>query len=159
MINTQKSETKAAAPSPGIINDEEFDWRELFFNPEEISNNLLSGPLADADKDGIVNILEYLLGSDPRKYNSRIFEEFIRSQSTNGKGSFVLRFKRLQNTLDYKIIIETSTDFLNWVSLDDQLSLKEELNNGDGTVTVIYSNSRSLDFRKIFFRLRVVELP
>ena len=150
---------KAAAPSPGIINDEEFDWRELFFNPEEISNNVLSGPLADADKDGIVNILEYLLGSDPRKYNSRIFEEFIRSQSTNEKGSFVLRFKRLQNTLDYKIIIETSTDFLNWVSLDDQLSLKEELNNGDGTVTVTYSNSRSLDFRKIFFRLRVVELP
>mgnify|MGYP001216395169 FL=1 len=149
---------KAAAPSPGIIKDEEFDWRELFFNPEEIANDSLSGPFADADKDGVVNILEYLLGSHPRKFNSRIFESFSRAESADGKGSFNLKFKRLKNTLDYKIIIETSTDLENWTSSDDQLSLKEESDNGDGTLTLTYSISGSVDSKKVFFRLRVVEL-
>lgn len=149
---------KAAAPSPGIIKDEEFDWRELFFNPEEIANDSLSGPFADADKDGVVNILEYLLGSHPRKFNSRIFESFSRAESADGKGSFNLKFKRLKNTLDYKIIIETSTDLENWTSFDDQLSLKEESDNGDGTLTLTYSISGSVDSKKVFFRLRVVEL-
>jgi hypothetical protein len=149
---------KAAAPSPGIIKDEEFDWRELFFNPEEIANDSLSGPFADADKDGVVNILEYLLGSHPRKFNSRIFESFSRAESADGNGSFNLKFKRLENTLDYKIIIETSTDLENWTSSDDQLSLKEESDNGDGTLTLTYSISGSVDSKKVFFRLRVVEL-
>ena len=149
---------KAAAPSPGIIKDEEFDWRELFFNPEEIANDSLSGPFADADKDGVVNILEYLLGSHPRKFNSRIFERFSRAESADGNGSFNLKFKRLENTLDYKIIIETSTDLENWTSFDDQLSLKEESDNGDGTLTLTYSISGSVDSKKVFFRLRVVEL-
>ena len=149
---------KAAAPSPGIIKDEEFDWRELFFNPEEIANDSLSGPFADADKDGVVNILEYLLGSHPRKFNSRIFESFSRAESADGNGSFNLKFKRLENTLDYKIIIETSTDLENWTSFDDQLSLKEESDNGDGTLTLTYSISGSVDSKKVFFRLRVVEL-
>ena len=150
---------KATTPSPGIINDGGFDWRELFFNSEEISDNALSGPLADADKDGIVNILEYILGSNPRKPNSRIVERFIRSDSTNGNGSFELSFTRLQNTQNYKIIIESSTDLVNWISSGDQLTLKEEFNNGDGTVSVTYSNSKPLDSRKIFFRLRVIESP
>ena len=149
---------KAAAPSPGIIKDEEFDWRELFFNPEEIANDSLSGPFADADKDGVVNILEYLLGSHPRKFNSRIFESFSRAESADGNGSFNLKFKRLENTLDYKIIIETSTDLENWTSSDDQLSPKEESDNGDGTLTLTYSISGSVDSKKVFFRLRVVEL-
>ena len=149
---------KAAAPSPGIIKDEEFDWRELFFNPEEIANDSLSGPFADADKDGVVNILEYLLGSHPRKFNSRIFESFSRAESADGNGSFNLKFKRLENTLDYKIIIETSTDLENWTSSNDQLSLKEESDNGDGTLTLTYSISGSVDSKKVFFRLRVVEL-
>ena len=149
---------KADAPSPGIIKDEEFDWRELFFNPDEIANNSLSGPFADADKDGVVNVLEYLLGSHPRKFNSRIFESFSRAESANENGSFNLKFKRLENTLDYKIIIETSTDLENWTSSGDQLSLKEESDNGDGTLTLTYSISGSVDSRKVFFRLRVVEL-
>tara|TARA_B100000965_G_C19434855_1_gene688134 strand:+ start:35 stop:916 length:882 start_codon:yes stop_codon:yes gene_type:complete len=150
---------KATTPSPGIINDGGFDWRDLFFNSEEISDNALSGPLADADKDGIVNILEYILGSNPRKPNSRIVERFIRSDSTNGNGSFELSFTRLQNTQNYKIIIESSTDLVNWISSGDQLTLKEEFNNGDGTVSVTYSNAKPLDSRKIFFRLRVIESP
>ena len=105
-----------------------------------------------------MNILEYLLGSPPRKFNSRIFESLSRAESADGNGSFNLKFKRLENTLDYKIIIETSTDLENWTSSNDQLSLKEESDNGDGTLTLTYSISGSVDSKKVFFRLRVVEL-
>ena len=75
--------------------------------------------------------------------------------ATSVSGSMTHWFK---NTLDYKIIIETSTDLENWTSFDDQLSLKEESDNGDGTLTLTYSISGSVDSKKVFFRLRVVEL-
>ena len=150
---------KAAAPSPGIINNDNFDWRLLFFSTEEITNNLISGPLADADADGIANILEYLLGSDPRKPKSRIFKNFMRQERTNETGKFELKIKRLKNISGYEIIIESSTDLVNWIASDDQLILKEELDNGDGTVTITYSTSGSLTSRKIYFRIRAFESP
>ncbi len=150
---------KAAAPSPGITNNDAFDWRELFFNPEEISNNALSGPLADADADGIANILEYLLGSDPRKSESRIFKEFMRQERANETGKFELKIKRLKNIIGYEIIIESSTDLINWIAPTEQLILKEESDNGDGTVTITYSTSNPLTSRKIYFRIRAIESP
>ena len=150
---------KAAAPSPGITNNDAFDWRELFFSPEEISNNALSGPLADADADGIANILEYLLGSDPRKSESRIFKEFMRQERANEGGKFELKIKRLKNIAGYEIIIESSTDLINWIAPTEQLILKEESDNGDGTVTITYSTSNPLTSRKIYFRIRTVESP
>ena len=51
-----------------------------------------------------------------------------------------------------------SNDLENWTSPDDQLSLNEESDNGDGTLTLTYSISGSVDSKKVFFRLRVVEL-
>ncbi|MEE3177769.1 MAG: lamin tail domain-containing protein, partial [Verrucomicrobiota bacterium] len=150
---------KAAAPSPGITNNDAFDWRELFFSPEEISNNALSGPLADADADGIANILEYLLGSDPRKSESRIFKEFMRQERANEDGKFELKIKRLKNIVGYEIIIESSTDLINWIAPTEQLILKEESDNGDGTVTITYSTSNPLTSRKIYFRIRAIESP
>ena len=150
---------KAAAPSPGITNNDDFDWRELFFSPEEITDNALSGPLADADSDGIANILEYLLGSDPRKSESRIFKEFMRQERANETGKFELKIKRLKNIVGYEIIIESSTDLINWIAPTKQLILKEQSDNGDGTVNITYSTSGPLTSRKTYFRIRAIESP
>jgi len=150
---------KAAAPSPGITQNDKFDWRELFFNPEEIDNPSLSGPLADADSDGIANILEYLLGSNPRKSESRIYEEFSRQERINETGNFELKIKRLKNIEGYKIIIESSTDLVNWITSEKQFSLKEQSDNGDGTVTITYSTASPLTSKRTYFRIKAVESP
>ena len=150
---------KAAAPSPGITQNDKFDWRELFFNPEEIDNPSLSGPLADADSDGIANILEYLLGSNPRKSESRIYEEFSRQERINETGNFELKIKRLKNIEGYKIIIESSTDLVNWITSEKQFSLKEQSDNGDGTVTITYSTASPLTSRRTYFRIKAIESP
>ena len=142
-----------------ITNNDNFDWRELFFSPEEITDNALSGPLADADSDGIANILEYLLGSDPRKSESRIFKEFMRQEQANETGKFELKIKRLKNIVGYEIIIESSTDLINWIAPTKQLILKKQSDNGDGTVNITYSTSDPLTSRKTYFRIRAIESP
>ena len=83
----------------------------------------------------------------------------MRQEQTNETGKFELKIKRLKNISGYEIIIESSTDLVNWIASDDQLILKEELDNGDGTVTITYSTSGSLTSRKIYYRIRAFESP
>lgn len=53
----------AADPPPDVIPP---SWRQLYFNPEELQDPLLSGPDADFDHDGLSNVLEHAFGTDPR---------------------------------------------------------------------------------------------
>jgi hypothetical protein len=56
-------------------------------------------------------------------------------------------------------VFESSTDLINWIAPTEQLILKDESDNGDGTVTITYSPSNPLTSRKIYFRIRAVESP
>ena len=42
------------------------DWLAANFNATEQANTAVSGPSADPDADGVVNLLEYAFGSDPK---------------------------------------------------------------------------------------------
>jgi hypothetical protein len=41
------------------------DWRAANFNSSELADPLISGPDADKDRDGIVNLLEYATATNP----------------------------------------------------------------------------------------------
>ena len=146
----------AAEPSPGVIISGEFDWRELFFSPDELDNNEISSALADADADGAVNIIEYLLGSDPRKNESGISGSFLISKRNNDNDLIELKIKRVKNPLGYDLKIEASSDLSNWVNIDDQMTEERIIDNGDGTVVLTYILEPSTTM-KIYYRLRVVE--
>ena len=146
----------AAEPSPGVIISGEFDWRELFFSPDELDNNEISSALADADADGTVNIIEYLLGSDPRKNESGISGSFLISKRNNDSDLIELKIKRVKNPLGYDLKIEVSSDLINWVNIDDQMTVERTIDNGDGTVVLTYILEPSTTM-KIYYRLRVVE--
>ena len=48
--------------TPGNVDD----WKNLHFTEEELENDSISGLDADADGDGIINLLEMAFGTDPR---------------------------------------------------------------------------------------------
>src|SRR5690349_21549663 len=45
-------------------------WKQAFFSPTQQSDPTISGPLADFDRDGDSNLLEYFAGTDPTNAES-----------------------------------------------------------------------------------------
>jgi len=57
---------QAVAPGAGEPAAENYQaWQTLYFTPAQIADPEISGPLGDADGDGIVNLLEFSLNLDP----------------------------------------------------------------------------------------------
>ena len=83
----------------------------------------------------------------------------MRQEQANETGKFELKIKRLKNIVGYEIIIESSTDLINWIAPTKQLILKKQSDNGDGTVNITYSTSDPLTSRKTYFRIRAIESP
>ena len=90
-------------------------WRLEYF-AEQFDDPLTSGPLADADKDGLANLLEYGVGSsptDPADGPGRV--AFI-EETVGGITYPAIRFRRLIGELDPALSIqaELATDQFNW---------------------------------------------
>ena len=47
-------------------------WQQSKFTAAELASAALSGPDADPDQDGIVNLLEYAFGLEPKSPDSRV---------------------------------------------------------------------------------------
>lgn len=78
------------------------NWQELHFTANELSDALLRsslwGKTADPDGDGLVNLLEYAVASDPWTASSQPLV-------LNDEGSGLqLRFHRARNELNYSIV-------------------------------------------------------
>lgn len=65
-ISSSLSWITNTATGSGVIATENFvAWQKLYFTPAQISDPLISGPMADFDKDGITNLLEFAFHLDP----------------------------------------------------------------------------------------------
>lgn len=90
-------------------------WRQEHF-PTQLGDLSISGPLADFDKDGIANLLEYGVGSDPTDpADGPGLVEFV-EEDVEGVAYPAIRFKRLIGELDPSLIVkaELATDQFNW---------------------------------------------
>ncbi|MEO5713113.1 MAG: hypothetical protein ABIT37_06460 [Luteolibacter sp.] len=158
--------TTNVGPEVNSVVAENFStWQKLYFTPAAISNPAVSGALADPDKDGIENLLEFALNLDPT-FNERAAMTpatgirglpTVRLESLSGDRltmEFVRRTPPSGAGLTY--IPEFSTDLVTWLPAGTESATS--LNSRWDRVKVTDTLATS-DEVKRFARLRVVLSP
>lgn len=103
------------------------------------TNPLIIGPNADPDLDGVPNLLEFLLGTDPNDSGS---SSQVRVISENGQVG--IEFDRSRRVEGVTVAYETSTDLATWKPTTDGTINTTPSSVGD---TVRYTINRSGDLR------------
>ena len=143
--------------TPGVVDSSPpTDWRDAYFTSAELLDPALSGSLADADLDGVNNLLEYIFGTDLRDGTS--FELPTISLVENDGATYIeLSYRLRKGVTGFAISIETATDLSDWV--DAGFTIQRNLDNGDGTSSItVRENTPVIDAGSRQFRLRVDEI-
>jgi hypothetical protein len=121
-------------------------YRISFSDPYKAwkATHSLTDDLADEDNDGIKNLLEFALGSDPRSAESGQLPE----ASMNGS-NLEIKLQRQEASVTY--VIEKSTDLIGWV---DYRTVTDSDGSVGGEATVSVPNSEANN-GKLFLRLSV----
>ena len=122
--------------TPGVVDSfPPAEWLAAYFTLAELLNPTISGPLADADSDGVNNLLEHIFGTDLRDGSS--FELPTISLVENGGATYAeLSYRLRQGVSGFNVGIEAATDLSDWVDANTQFTIQSNLDNGDGTSTI-----------------------
>ena len=119
--------------------------------------NLSSGPSGDDDHDGIVNLLEYVLGANPLAQTSSA----VLPAAGFEPGNFVFRFTRVHaSTVDTNLTFQYSTGLITWTDVPvttagGMVSIQSDTPTpGIDTVTVTVPTGSN---PRMFGRLKVVK--
>ena len=124
-------------------------WRLDNFSLEELNDLSISADSADPDSDGITNLMERAIYSDPKTINE---SPPIRIDVI--ENNFVINFVRAKNfeNLNTNLVLEKSVDLVNWSTIDlsnantliindNQENVQVNLGSIDGEVTTIITTS------------------
>ena len=81
-------------------------WAAGFFNATQLANPAISGDLADFDKDGVPNLLEYLFGGNPTLPSSGLLPAVTKAPGSN---NVVFTYKRKIAATGVTQVIEHAT--------------------------------------------------
>ncbi len=90
-------------------------WRAEHFTASELNDDMISGNFADADNDGVANILEYAVGQNPR-LSDRFGLPTVAAIDVNGLNYLTLTYQRNKLATDIIYSIEVSSDLIEWDS-------------------------------------------
>lgn len=115
-------------------------WRTVNFTSSELANLSFSGPNADPDHDGIVNLLEFALGGLPKDGSSRP-TPVTGYETIGGERYLTLTVTKPTGLSGFNHIIKVSSDLKNWFTgtthtttlADDATTLKVRDNTPTGT--------------------------
>ena len=132
-------------------------WRQAKFTPAELMDISLSGNKADFESDGFSNLMEYALGTDPKK---RVAPEFLPAlfyETFNSQQYLALRYRRPQNGrpgLNY--IVQVGPNLGTWNSGPGFTTESSIIPNADGTeIVTVRSNTPATSQPTSYIRLQV----
>lgn len=108
-------------------------WRGLNFPGD--SSPLETFARADADLDGVVNLLEYAFGTNPKVAQGSAVN---RPQAILVGGRVGVRFNRPVAAIDLRFVPEVSDDLIGWRAATDEFELIPGPLASDGTETVTW---------------------
>jgi hypothetical protein len=131
-----------------VVRDKPFDsWRFNNFTPAQLADPSVSGPFADPDGTGSVNLLRFFSGTSTWPRTSVITRD----------GTLYFQFERQRAASGLRYIIQESDDFRNW-NPSPQLPLPSSVQDHDGMlqIQIPVRPPGPLPEGKKFFRLKVI---
>ncbi len=120
--------------------------------------NTIADPLADDDGDGLANLLEYALGTDPHVLSANVLPtQTVQSLTVNSLTAnyLTLTFRHTLGTEDLLYNAQWSSDLTaTWTTDGVQIS---SVPNGDGTVTETWRAPNPVNPTRYFGRLKVIK--
>jgi type VI secretion system Hcp family effector len=99
-----------------------------YFNEDERTDPALASPIQDPDKDGLLTLIEYLLGTNPREFNQAGEAISVAHREEAGVRKIDLQFRRRTDDPLIQGALWGSSDMKNWTRLETSNPLYEETN-------------------------------
>jgi hypothetical protein len=126
-------------------------WRFSRFTAAELADPLLSGDLADFEKDGTSNLNEYALGLDPKASDTTGLPQ----ATVQNNDSLAFTYTKVKSATDITYIAEVTNDLATWYSGAGYTSVLETIDHGT-TISVKVGSLLAPDSpQRQFMRLRI----
>jgi hypothetical protein len=108
----------SAVPQPGFVPKVQFsEWIARSFSGDDLLNPTLSGEQSDPDGDGMVNLMEYLFGSDPKSPSTAPLP--LAGLAVNGGlKTAELKYGASREATGVFLLMEASMDLQVWKPID-----------------------------------------
>lgn len=171
-VRASQAGNDAFNPAPDV--DQAFEvigdldlWLMTHFNEAELLDDAVSGGNADPDFDGLPNDVEYALLLNPRRPSNLFRGEEAPFISENESKIASGLFFRNQFAVDTTIVVEESTDLVNWIAIATSVNGEpfETATEGYEIVEMFETDGNSVSVRlfsplinpaAIFQRIKVV---
>ena len=118
-------------------------WRQLKFTTAELLDPTVSGDQADPDHDGLVNLIEYALQSDPHDAAAATPPLQAIMVNVEGENYQALSFHRRIYAAEIQLQVEVSDALDAWHSgAPFTTQVGAAMDNGDGTETVVMRSTK-----------------